>query len=144
MIRPLTECISELGDERAALIADAATEDRVVSAILSTGESQHPTRSGHAANPAIRQRWIMDGGAPASFGRMVLLGNSAYLGDMATLPAYRRRGHAAAIMRSLLDDALAAGATTCILAATAMAHGLYLRFGFRDVMPMVGFQTRKG
>jgi len=75
---------------------------------------------------------------------MVLLGNHAYVDDMATLPAYRRRAHAAAIMRSRLDDALAADATGCILAATAMAHGLYLRFGFRDVMPMVGFQTRNG
>jgi predicted GNAT family acetyltransferase len=60
------------------------------------------------------------------------------------VPAYRRRGHAAAIMRSLLDDALMAGATACILVSTAMAHGLYLGFGFRDVMPMGGFQTRKG
>jgi GNAT superfamily N-acetyltransferase len=144
MIRPLTERVSQSGDDRVALIEDAATEDRVVSAILATGESQHPTRSGHAADPAIRQRWILDGGEPASFGRIVLLGDHAYLGDMATLPAYRRRGHAAAIMRSLLDDALAAGATACVLAATDMAHGLYLRFGFREVMPMVGFQTRNG
>ena len=60
------------------------------------------------------------------------------------VPAYRRRGHAVAIMRSLLDDALAFGATACVLASTAMAHGLYLRFGFRDAMPMVEFQTRKG
>jgi hypothetical protein len=74
MIRPLTERISELGDERAALIEDAATEDRVVSTILATGESQHLTRSGHAAYPAIGQRWILDGREPASFGRMVLLG----------------------------------------------------------------------
>jgi GNAT superfamily N-acetyltransferase len=144
MVRPLTQRVSQLGDERAVLIEDAATEDRVLSAILATGGSEHPTRGGHVADPAIRQRWISDGGEPASFGRMVLLGNHAYLGDMATVPAYRRRGHAAAVMRSLLDDALAAGATACVLASTAMAHGLYLRFGFRDVMPMVGFQTRSG
>jgi GNAT superfamily N-acetyltransferase len=144
MVRPLTERVSQPGDERAVLIEDAATEDRVLSTILATGGSEHPTRSGHVADPAIRQRWISDGGEPASFGRMVLLGNHAYLGDMATVPAYRRRGHAAAIMRSLLDDALAFGATACVLASTAMAHGLYLRFGFRDVMPMVEFQTRKG
>jgi GNAT superfamily N-acetyltransferase len=143
MIRSLTQRVAQLGDERAVLIEDAATEDRVVSAILATGGSEHPTRSGHVADPAIRQRWISDGGEPASFGRIVLLGNHAYLGDMATVPAYRRRGHAAAIMRRLLDDALASGATTCVLASTAMAHGLYLGFGFREVMPMVGFQTRK-
>jgi GNAT superfamily N-acetyltransferase len=144
MVRPLTQRVSLMGDDRALLIEDAATEERVLSAILATGGSEHPTRSGLVADPAIRQRWISDGGEPASFGRMVLLGDHAYLGDMATVPAYRRRGHAAAIMRSLLDDALAAGATACVLAATAMAHGLYLRFGFRDVMPMVGFQTGNG
>ena len=144
MVRPLTQRASLLGEERAVLMEDAATEDRVLSAILATGGSEHPTRSGHVADPAIWQRWISDGREPASFGRLVLLGDHAYLGDMATVPDYRRRGHAAAIMRSLLDDALATGATTCVLAATAMAHGLYLRFGFRDVMPMVGFQTRNG
>jgi len=144
MVRPLTHEVSRLGDERAVLIEDAATEDRVLSAILVTGESEHPTRSGHVADPTIRQRWISHDGEPASFGRMVLLGNHAYLGDMATVPAYRRRGHAGAIMRSLLDDALAAGATACVLASTSMAHGMYLRFGFQDVMPVVGFQTRNG
>ena len=144
MIRPLTESVAQAGDERAVGIEDAATEDRVVSAILAASGSGHPTRSGHVADPTIRQRWIEDGGEPASFGRMVLLGNHAYLGDMATVPAYRRRGHAAAIVRNLLDDALAAGATACVLASTAMAHGLYLGFGFRDVMPMVGFQMGKG
>ena len=144
MVRPLTHEVSQAGDERALLIEDAATEDRVVSAILATGGSEHPTRSGHVGDPTIRQRWILDGGEPASFGRAVLLGNHAYLGDMATVPAYRRRGHATAIMRSFLDDALAAGATACVLASTDMAHRLYLGFGFQDVMPVVGFQTRNG
>jgi GNAT superfamily N-acetyltransferase len=144
MVRPLTHEVSRSGDERALVIEDADTEDRVVSAILAIGESEHPTRSGHVADPTIRQRWISDSGEPASFGRMVLLGNHAYLGDMATVPAYRRRGHASAIMRSLLDDALAVGATACVLASTSMAHDLYLRFGFQEVMPMVGFQTRNG
>jgi GNAT superfamily N-acetyltransferase len=144
MVRPLRQSVSQAGDERAMLIEDAATEDRAVSAILATGGSEHPTRSGHVGDPTIRQRWISDGGEPASFGRMVLLGDYAYLGDMATVSAFRRRGHAAAIMRSLLGDALTAGATACVLASTAMAHGLYLRFGFQDVMPMVGFQTPNG
>ena len=142
MVRPLRDRVSQEGDQRAVLIEDAASEELVVSAILAAGESGHPTKSGHVGDPTIRQRWISDGGEPASFGRLVLLGDHAYLGDMATVPAYRRRGHASAIMRSLLDDALAAGATACVLASTSMAHGMYLRFGFQDVMPVVGFQTR--
>jgi hypothetical protein len=46
-------------------------------------------------------------------------------------------------MRRLLDDALAPDAMACVLASTAMAHDLYLWLGFQDMMPMVGFQTRK-
>src|SRR5215212_9977513 len=143
MVRPLTQHVSQLGDDRAALIQDAAKEDRVVSEILATGASEHSTRSGDVADLSVRQHWVSGGGEPASFGRIVLLGNLAYLGDMATVPAYRRRGHATAIKCRLLDDALASGATACVLASAAMTHGLYPGFGFRDVMPMVGFQTRK-
>jgi GNAT superfamily N-acetyltransferase len=89
----------------------------------------------------IRQRWIADGGEPAAFGRLVLLGRYAYLGDMATAPAFRRRGHAAAIARRLLDDALAAGATTCVLVSTAMAHPLYQELGFTEVAPNIEFRS---
>ncbi len=71
----------------------------------------------------------------------MVLGKTAYLGDVATAPPYRRRGHAAAITRRLLDDALAAGATTCVLVTTAMAHDLYLKFGFAEVMPIVEFRS---
>jgi len=99
-VRPLTQRVSQLGEERAASIEDAATENRVVSAILATGGSEHLTRSGHVVDPATRQRWISDGGEPASSGRIVLLGNHAYPGDMATVPAYHRRGHATAINAS--------------------------------------------
>jgi ribosomal protein S18 acetylase RimI-like enzyme len=93
------------------------------------------------ANLAVRQCWIEDGGEPAAIGRLVLCGDTAYLGDVATSPAYRRRGHAAAITRRLLDDALATGANRCILVTTEMAHDLYRNLGFRDVMPLVEFRT---
>jgi len=141
MSRPLTGRLSEPADDRAILIDDAATETRVMTAMLAGGGSGHPTRAGHAGHPAIRQRVIEEDGVPASFGRLVILGDHAYLGDVVTLPAFRRRGHAAAIVRRLLDDALAAGAHDCMLASTAMAHDLYLRFGFTDALSMVEFRT---
>ncbi len=74
----------------------------------------------------------------------MLLGHHAYLSDVATVRTYRPRRYAAAIMRSLLDDALTAGTMACILASTAMAHSLYFRFALRDVMPISGFQPGKG
>jgi GNAT superfamily N-acetyltransferase len=141
MARPLAIRLAQPGDERVCEIIDAETEERVLRAVLPDGGTGHPTRGGHAGNPVIRQCWIADGGEPAAFGRLVLLGNYAYLGDMATAPAYRRRGHAAAIAQRLLDDALAAGARTCVLVSTAMAHPLYQKLGFTEVTPNIEFRS---
>jgi ribosomal protein S18 acetylase RimI-like enzyme len=141
MTHPLASPFSQPGDERVRTIADAATEDRVLRAVLPDGGTGHPLRGGLSGNPAVRQRWVEDGGEPAAIGRLVLLGAAAYLGDVATSPPYRRRGHAAAITRRLLDDALTAGATTCVLVTTAMAYGLYQGFGFAEVMPIVEFRS---
>lgn len=141
MSRPLLTPLAQPGDERVLAIADATTEARVLRAVLPDGGTGHPTTGGLVANLAIRQRWIEDSGAPAAMGRLVHCGDIAYLGDVATVPAYRRRGHAGAITRQLLDDALAAGATRCILVTTEMAHALYRNLGFRDVMPIVEFRT---
>jgi ribosomal protein S18 acetylase RimI-like enzyme len=143
MARPLSTPLAQPGDERALAITDAATEDRVLRAVLPDGGTGHPTTGGLIANPAVRQRWTEDGGEPAAIGRLVVCGDIAYLGDVATAPAYRRRGHAGAITRRLLDDALAARAKRCILVTTEMAHDLYRNLGFRDVMPMVEFRTPK-
>jgi GNAT superfamily N-acetyltransferase len=141
MARALTEPLAVPGDERAQTIFDAMTEARVLRAVLPDGGTGHPTRGGHVGNPSIRQRWVEDGGEPVAFGRVVVPGEIAYLGDMATAPAYRRRGHAAAIARRLLDDAMAVGATTTILVSTAMARDLYAKLGFTAVMPMVEFRS---
>jgi GNAT superfamily N-acetyltransferase len=141
MARSLPEPLAAPGDERVRSIVDATTEARVLRAVLPDGGTGHPARGGHTANFAIRQRWVEDGGEPAAFGRLVLLGEIAYLGDMATVPAYRRRGHAVAIARHLLDDTLTAGATTSILVSTAMARDLYPKLGFTEVTPMVEFRS---
>jgi GNAT superfamily N-acetyltransferase len=144
MTRPLTTPLAQPGDERALAIADATTEERVLRAVLPDGGTGHPTTGGRVANLAVRQRWIEDGGEPTAMGRLVLCGDIAYLGDVATSPAYRRRGHAGAITRRLLDDALATGANRCVLVTTEMAHDLYRNLGFRDVMPMIEFHTPEG
>ena len=142
MVRPLGEPVSLPGDERAQRIDDQVTGNRVVSAIVALGGTGHPIRSGHHADPAIREYWMPVDGEPASYGLAVVLGERAYLGEMMTFPAFRRRGFATAILRRLLDDALAAGARECVLVSTAMGEGLYRGMGFRDVLPFFAFRTR--
>jgi GNAT superfamily N-acetyltransferase len=141
MARPLATSLAQPGDERVRDVGDVEMEARVLRAVLPDGGTGHPLRGGFSGDARVRQQWVEDEGAPAAFGRIVLLGEFAYLGDVATAPPYRRRGHAAAITRRLLDDALTAGATTCLLATTAMAHGLYRSFDFADLMPIVEFQS---
>lgn len=141
MVRPLVTALSQPGDDRVRDIGDVAMEERVLRAVLPDGGTGHPLQGGLAGDARIKQRWVEDEDVPAAFGRIVMVGAFAYLGDVATAPAFRRRGHAAAITRCLLDDALAAGATTCLLVATPMAHGLYRAMDFTDMMPILEFQS---
>ena len=141
MARSLVAPLAQPGDEQVRVITDTETEDRVLRAVVPDGGTGHPTRCDLAGDPAVRQGWIEDGGEAAAFGRLVVLGETAYLGNMVTVPTYRRRGYAAAIARRLLDDAFAAGATGCVLVSTAMAYELYRQVGFTAVMPIVEFRS---
>lgn len=141
MTRTLGPTLVQPGDARVRAITDAETESRVLHGVLPDGGTGHPLRGGLVGDSTIRQCWVEDKGDPAAFGRIVILGTAAYLGDVATAPAYRRRGHAAAITRRLLNDAAKAGATTCVLVSTAMALGLYRSFGFKELMPVLEFRS---
>jgi GNAT superfamily N-acetyltransferase len=142
MVRPSSAPVSLPGDERALRIEDKAIEDRVIAAIFEHGGTEHPVGTGHFADPAVFQYWMPVDGVPASFGRMVMLGDRSYLGEVMTFPPYRRQGHAATIVRRVLDDSVTAGAKDCMLVSTEMAHDLYLKMGFRDVTSVFGFETR--
>jgi hypothetical protein len=72
---------------------------------------------------------------------LLLVGDYAYLGDVMTFPAYRRRGQTAAFCRHLLDDAMAGVARRCILVSTPVAHMLYAGLVSTNVMSIVGFQS---
>ena len=57
-------------------------------------------------------------------------GQNAYIMNLYTEPAYRRRGIAAQTLRYLIDEAYARGITRISLDSTAMGRPLYEKFGF--------------
>lgn len=142
MSSPLNKRWFQSGDERARLVEDLTTEAGIIAAMEEEGGSGHPTKAGLAGNPRVRQRWIEEDGQPASFGRLVLSDTIAYLGDVVTRDAFRRRGHAGSIVRRLLDDAIDHGATQCVLTSTAMGRPIYANMGFSLVAPVFEFEFK--
>jgi ribosomal-protein-alanine N-acetyltransferase len=64
-----------------------------------------------------------------------------------TLPRAQRRGHAARMMRALLDSARAAGVTALFLEHAASNHAagaLYRRFGFSPIGRRRAYYERRG
>ena len=57
-------------------------------------------------------------------------GQNAYIMNLYTEPAYRRRGIASQTLRYLIDEAYARGITRISLDSTAMGRPLYEKFGF--------------
>lgn len=58
-------------------------------------------------------------------------GREAYIGNMFTYPAHRRRGLAAGILDRLIEDAHGAGCTSITLHATSDGRPLYEKTGFQ-------------
>ena len=50
-----------------------------------------------------------------------------------TVPAFRRRGYAEAVMRHVSNAALDRGASLVALQATPLGESVYLRVGYREV-----------
>jgi len=59
-------------------------------------------------------------------------GRCAYVGNMYTRPAYRRRGLAESILTQLLAEAKARNCRKIMLHATEMGRPLYRKLGFAD------------
>jgi ribosomal protein S18 acetylase RimI-like enzyme len=76
--------------------------------------------------------WIM---TPAHF---------AYIDDIETMVAYRRRGFAEILMRHMLSDAAAAGAVGSILSATPMGKSLYQKLGYAEQAVVLAFVKHGG
>lgn len=73
-------------------------------------------------------------GKPVTAGTVTWVGGAAYVGTVATLAEYRRRGYAEALMRHSLEDARRLwGLERTVLHASEVGHPLYRQMGYRDV-----------
>lgn len=82
------------------------------------------------ADPAVIVLQVRVDGEPACTGKVVLLEDHAYVSDIATLLAYRRRGLARSLMLGLHAAARHAGAETAVLTSSAMGRGFYLALDY--------------
>lgn len=81
--------------------------------------------------PAVAAAYV--GGEPVARGTVTVVGDTAEVTGVATLPAMRRRGLAGAVTHALAQHAFAAGARLVFLAADPAAVRVYERIGFAQV-----------
>jgi GNAT superfamily N-acetyltransferase len=72
------------------------------------------------------------GGVPVGAGSLFCWGGLAGIYNMCTLPAYRGRGIASAVLTRLMAEALALRMEGIALVPTSAGRPLYERFGFRE------------
>ncbi|MGZ8607390.1 MAG: GNAT family N-acetyltransferase [Actinomycetota bacterium] len=103
--------------------------------------------------PAGRRWFVVPGsnGFPVAFAALLVLEGVGFLDHVVTLPEARRRGHATALTRRVLAEAVTAGAGRTYLLAEPRGHAghLYERLGFERVTqiaswvsPLERVQTR--
>ncbi|HYF92592.1 MAG TPA: GNAT family N-acetyltransferase [Symbiobacteriaceae bacterium] len=73
------------------------------------------------------------GTRPAGAGMLFCHGGMGGIYNMCTMPEFRGRGVATAIMAAALSEAMARGCTHVGLTPTAMGRPLYERLGFREI-----------
>lgn len=73
------------------------------------------------------------GNRPCGAGMLFCHGGMGGIYNMCTLPEFRGRGVATAVMAAILQDAVALGCSHVGLTPTAMGRPLYERLGFREV-----------
>jgi ribosomal protein S18 acetylase RimI-like enzyme len=83
------------------------------------------------------KRWfgVRDAGRVISSATLLVLEGTAYIDDVATLPGWRRRGYASAVVARIIAEARLAGADDVYLLADPDAPrviAMYERLGFRE------------
>ncbi|MEU4385611.1 GNAT family N-acetyltransferase [Promicromonospora sp. NPDC023805] len=81
-------------------------------------------------------------GAVAARGQIAVTGESAVVDQVGTDPAHQRRGLGSLVMRTLANDAVARGASTGVLGASAEGRALYEALGWQVHAPLAGFVYR--
>lgn len=100
-----------------------------------------PTPDGYTASRRTQDGVFfleVHGGAGelATQGQLVVLGDVAVIDRVGTQEAHRRRGLGSFVMRTLADQALAAGATLGVLGATDAGRALYETLGWKAHAPL--------
>ncbi len=125
-------------DLRPGGVADLMLIDGIMSAAFEPRYGEAWTRNqclGIMAMPGVWLTIAMLDGVPAGFAMSRIVADEAELLLLATLPTMRRRGVAAALLRSVVADSSAAGAITLHLEVREgnEAIKLYNRTGFVKV-----------
>lgn len=81
-------------------------------------------------------------GTVAARARLTVLDGRAMIDSVDTEPAFRRQGLATVLMRRLVADARASGATSGLLTATHAGRKVYERLGWTTVAPWTTAQLK--
>jgi GNAT superfamily N-acetyltransferase len=81
-------------------------------------------------------------GERAAAGQFGLSGHDAVVDQVSTEPAHQRRGLGSVVLRTLANEAVAAGADRGILGATPDGRALYEYLGWKTYAPLAGFVYR--
>ncbi|SEL91156.1 GNAT family N-acetyltransferase [Streptacidiphilus jiangxiensis] len=112
--------------DEAAFLMSVELED-VASGVLPPGYGLRTWTRGDV----VRVLVAAPDGALAARGQMGLAGEVAVADQILTAPAHQRRGLGSVVMRTLQQQALAAGATRAVLGATTQGRALYESLGWR-------------
>ncbi len=115
-----------LGRARRSAEAEAAL--RIIAEVFDLDGP--PMRRWCVGNPRFMTYLALARGTPAAALVMQITDGIAGFFQVATVPRFRRRGIAHALMRHALCDAQSLGASTAALTASPMAEGLYRQLGF--------------
>lgn len=73
-----------------------------------------------------------------------LCGNYARIDDLATMPAYQKRGFGSALIYEALKYAKELNVSYCFLEASKKGLGLYKRIGFKDIFSNHYYEKKSG
>ena len=94
----------------------------------------------HLNDPLYRYYYIESEGKPVCWGRCIMATSEAiYVAGMETLPDYRRRGLATALMNRIHADAARSGVKQSILCSTVLGFDLYTKVGYSVLRYMQAF-----
>ncbi|MFF0266794.1 GNAT family N-acetyltransferase [Kribbella sp. NPDC004536] len=135
---------TQAGEKVAAqLLAAGARPFEEHKTLMSIDLRRHPRRVStyqlvrSSDGPLEYVRLLAPDGAVAAHGMMAVVGSGAVMHDIQTDPEHRRRGLGSVVMGALAERAVARGAQTGLLMATADGFHLYTKLGWAAEATMV-------